>query len=286
VKKLIIQICNYIAPYYIMLTSKYVPRKEINLKLGNHIEKKSSIYETLLCAFNDENYQKSVQFFLHNPRSGKMSNITDDDIINTTGFVDENEIKMYVHTPYIINLSNPINKNACTNNEPPALKILREDLETMNHLGGKGVVVHVGKSLKNSVADALDTMFQSIQYVLQFATEKCPLLLETPAHQGTELCCTYQELKQFYDRFTDDEKKNFKICVDTCHIFASNYDPLEYIKMWQIDEIGLIHLNDSKCERGSCKDRHAYIGTGYIGYDRLKEVVDYCDANNLDMVVE
>lgn len=269
-----------------MLSNKYIPRKEINLKIGNHIAKLSTIYETLLHAFEDENYQKSVQMFLHNPRSGKVAEMTDEDIINTVSFIEENSIKFYVHSPYIINLSNPINKNPTKDKEPFALQILREDLEYTSQLGGKGVVVHVGKSLKNSLNDALDTMYQSIQYVLQFATETCPLLLETPAHQGTEVCCTYQELKNFYDRFTDDEKLKFKICVDTCHVFASNYDPLDYLKMWKIDEIGLIHLNDSKCDRGACKDRHAYIGTGYIGYDRLKEVVDYCDANDLDMVVE
>jgi len=211
---------------------------------------------------------------------------TDETEKNILTFIEDNNIKFYVHSPYIINLSNPINKNPDINNEPFALKILREDLENTSVLGGKGVVVHVGKSLKNSVSDALDIMYQSIKYLLEFTSITCPLLLETPAHQGTEVCCTYQELKDFYDRFTDYEKLKLKICIDTCHVFASNYDPLDYIKMWKIDEIGLIHLNDSKCKRGSCKDRHAYIGTGHIGYDRLKEVVDYCDANDLDMIIE
>ena len=269
-----------------MSSNTYIPTKDINLKIGNHISKKRTIYKSFLDGFADENYQKPIQIFFHNPKNGKYIEMDDDDIIKTITFIEDNNIKFYVHSPYIINLSNPINKNPDINHEPFALNILREDLENTSVLGGKGVVVHVGKSLKNSVSDALDIMYQSIKYVLEFTPITCPLLLETPAHQGTEVCCTYQELKDFYDRFTDYEKLKLKICIDTCHVFASDYDPLDYIKMWKIDEIGLIHLNDSKCKRGSCKDRHAYIGTGHIGYDKLKEVVDYCDANDLDMIIE
>ena len=110
-KKLIIQICNYITPYYIMLTSKYVPRKEDKSETWQSYRKKKVLsmrlyYVLLMMKFIKNPFNSSYTI----PRSGKMSNITDDDIINTTGFVDENEIKMYVHTPYIIDLSNPINK--------------------------------------------------------------------------------------------------------------------------------------------------------------------------------
>ena len=258
-------------------------------KVGYHISKScKTIHDSIMEGYKDQNYAKAVQMFLHNPRSGKKFNITDQDIARTHEYIVTHGIHYYTHTPYIINLSNPFNQKAIDNNEfiPFTLKVVAEDLELTDTIGGRGVVVHVGKSLKLPIKDALDMMYQSIQTILPSATPLCPLLLETPAHQGTELCWAYQDLKDFYDRFTDDEKKVFKICVDTCHVFASGDDPLEYLQKWSKEDVKLVHLNDSKCEKGCRKDRHAYIGTGYIGYTRLRAVIDYCVCNQIDRVSE
>jgi deoxyribonuclease-4 len=37
-----------------------------------------------------------------------------------------------------------------------------------------------------------------------------------------------------------------------------------------LDRLKLIHLNDSKCEAGSNKDRHEHIGKGAIGLDGIQ----------------
>ncbi len=258
-------------------------------KVGSHISKSCpTIYESIMKAFDNNNYAKAVQMFLHNPRSGKKFNITDLDIAQTAEYIQTNNIHYYTHAPYIINLSNPYNNKAILNKEllPWTLQVVAEDLELTDTINGMGVVVHVGKSLKMSIPDALDVMYQSIQTILPKATASSPLLLETPAHQGTELCWTYDSLSEFYDRFTEDEKKVFKICVDTCHVFAAGEDPLEYLQKWSLSDVKLVHLNDSKCEKGCRKDRHAFIGTGCIGYQKLKMVIDYCVSNGIDMVIE
>jgi len=73
------------------------------------------------------------------------------------------------------------------------------------------------------------------------------------------------------------------ICVDTCHIFASGYElrtPYAYEKLVQkleklfgLERIGCWHLNDSKEERGSRKDRHQHIGEGKIGEQVFSRIV-------------
>ena len=77
--------------------------------------------------------------------------------------------------------------------------------------------------------------------------------------------------------------------MDTCHVFASGYDPLEYLERWSekhgAKSIGLIHLNDSKTPRNSHVDRHAYPGLGYIG-DRVFLAVEWGHHHNIDMVLE
>ena len=65
------------------------------------------------------------------------------------------------------------------------------------------------------------------------------------------------------------------VCFDTCHVFAAGYDirtPEAYAatmdafdKTVGLHKIKCFHLNDSKHELGSNKDRHEHIGQGHIG---------------------
>ena len=48
----------------------------------------------------------------------------------------------------------------------------------------------------------------------------------------------------------------------------------------------LIHWNDSKCEKGSRKDRHAFAGNGHIGWDKMEEIAIWCTEKNIPMVIE
>jgi len=87
-------------------------------------------------------------------------------------------------------------------------------------------------------------------------------------------------------RFKDN--KRFGIVIDTGHVYASGYDPLEYLE--KIVENGLtidlVHMNDSAKEKGSRVDRHAGIGSGLIGLERLEECIKFCVNHGIDMVNE
>jgi deoxyribonuclease-4 len=191
-------------------------------------------------------------------------------------YIMEKEMKVYVHSPYYINLCKGLGTFS-----------LKTQLRNAYLIGGKGVVVHVGKySNKVDIHDELITMKNNILQVLNSTTKDCPLLLETPAGQGNESLVNIEEFVSFYENIKDER---FKICVDTCHVFAAGYDPLEYLMRWckkfDPNTIGLVHMNDSKHKRYSRKDRHEIVGKGYIG-DRLYAVVDFCVNHGIDMVME
>ena len=108
--------------------------------------------------------------------------------------------------------------------------------------------------------------------------------IRNPAGQGTEVLTDIDDFSDFYNKFNESQKNKVKICIDTCHVFACGYDPLEYLKKWnelQPDSIVLVHYNDSKCECGSKKDRHAPAGEGYIGLEKLNSITEWC--SNLDI---
>lgn len=86
------------------------------------------------------------------------------------------------------------------------------------------------------------------------------------------------------------------ICIDTCHSFAAGYDLVspEGFKAFlaEFDElIGLrflraLHLNDSKAPRGSKRDLHANIGTGFLGLRAFHNVMNEPRFEGLPMVLE
>jgi deoxyribonuclease-4 len=186
--------------------------------------------------------------------------------------------KIYVHSQYIINLCAKTDDNWHT-------KLLIRNLQITRAFGGKGVVVHVGKSVKQPLTEALEAMRSSIHAAIEHATVECPLLLETPAGQGTETLTDMREFLDFVESFKDSR---LRICLDTCHVYACGVQPLEYIQtaLQRPGLLKLIHFNDSHGGCGSCVDRHAPTGTGKIGFKAMALIADTCAKADLPMLVE
>jgi deoxyribonuclease-4 len=50
--------------------------------------------------------------------------------------------------------------------------------------------------------------------------------------------------------------------------------------------VKLIHYNDSLDPCGACKVRHAFVGTGHIGFETMQQIAQFCLHHNLPMVIE
>ena len=221
------------------------------------------------------------QIFLGNPRALSGLHISENELREVASIMGHRRV--YVHAPYIINLcmaARPMDTNA--------KETLIKNLQYAVLAGFRGVVVHVGKSLKMAPDEALSIMLQNIMDVLEHATPECPLLLETPAGQGTEMLTSMDAFLQFASEISRDiSEVNFGICLDTCHVFTCGHDPLEYAqKAHATGLLRLVHFNDSASACGDCVDRHAFIGTGKIGAERLRTIAAYCSRIAVDMVIE
>jgi deoxyribonuclease-4 len=140
-------------------------------------------------------------------------------------------------------------------------------------------------------------MYKSIKYVLDNSPEKSRIILETSSGQGSELGYKLDDFaKKLYNRFSKRYKKCLGICLDTCHMFAAGYDfsSKDNIKklfkkidnLFGIDNIWLIHLNDSKKEFGSKVDRHASLGEGKIGKKPLKNIIKVAYKLNIQIIIK
>lgn len=242
--------------------------------IGCHIHKQPTITATIQSILD---HSKPYQIFLSGPQNSNM-NLKDEDLATASHLIEETGQKIFVHSQYIINL--------CSNEKDGwAAKLLSKNLDGAKAFGAKGVVVHVGKSVKQPVKEAMENMRTSLKESIEHASIACPLLLETPAGQGTELLTDCKEFLDFVESFNDER---LRVCIDTCHVFAAGHDPLEYIQaaLLRPNLVKLIHFNDSLEACGACKDRHAFIGTGQIGFEKMQEIAELCVENNLPMVIE
>ena len=237
----------------------------------------------------------SFQIFVRNPRQLKIVECKEKESQECKKYVKQNKLFLVCHGNYLIN-------SATKDNYEYKIESSLNDLLYAEKIGSIGSVFHVGKHLKLSIEEGITNMYNFISDVilhLQNKNSKSIYILETCSKSGTELLSDIKDLGDFYNRFTIKQKKNLKICIDTCHIFASGYcldsiqqsnkviDLIERHIQWK--NIILIHLNDSKKECGSNVDRHENLGKGKICYKSVKGLsnfVKYCYNLSIPMILE
>jgi deoxyribonuclease-4 len=253
--------------------------------IGTHIKKEKTILLSLKKFYYLCYFQLPCQIFTGSTKGWKRPERDYTIEKETLDYVTENNIKFFIHSIYLINFGRP--KEECEK----SIECLTYDLNVGKELGSKGVVVHVGKALKMGKDIATENMYNNIINMLEYINPSCPLIIESPAGQGTELLTSYKEFSDFYNRFNKEQKEKIKICIDTCHIFSAQVEhtPTEYIIKWNEEHPGsliIVHFNDSQGGAGCCKDRHRQPGLGLIGLEELDKVEKYCTDNNIPMVLE
>ncbi|MFW6075291.1 MAG: deoxyribonuclease IV, partial [Chloroflexota bacterium] len=92
----------------------------------------------------------------------------------------------------------------------------------------------------------------------------------------------FHDLAVLLDSVKDPDRVG--VCLDTCHIFVAGYDIRDSATYQQtmslfdevvgIGKLFALHFNDSKGELGSHRDRHDYIGQGFIGVEGFRNFMN------------
>lgn len=201
------------------------------------------------------NYQKALEI-------AKQNGINPEDII--------------VHAPYIVNLGQSDDEKFNF-----AISFLAKELAMVGKVGLKYMVLHPGAHVGNGENFALDRIADGINEILRLTSnDNTVIAIETMAGKGTECGKTFEEIKRIIDLVHD--KTRIGVCLDTCHIFDAGYDIVnsyedvinEFDSVIGLKYLKVIHLNDSKNQLGSHKDRHENIGFGNIGFNALLKVLN------------
>jgi deoxyribonuclease IV len=216
------------------------------------------------------------QMFSRNPRGWGYQPVSEEVAaafrakIRTTGIIPVD------HMPYLPNLASP---------KPDvwerSVSALAAELGRCGTLGIPYLVTHLGHHLGDGIAGGRGRVITAINTALGESASEAMLLLENTAGEKNSVGSSFEHIRGIMDGI--EEKKRIGICFDTCHAFAAGYElrTEEGIAetLGQLDEqVGLemlrvIHLNDTKGDRGSGLDRHEHIGLGFIGEDGFRHIL-------------
>lgn len=190
------------------------------------------------------------------------------------------------HAPYIVNLGNASDPLKYSFSK----EFIKKELERCDKMGITKMVLHPGNAIGITKEEGLNNITNALNEILD-GTTKCQVLLETMAGKGTECGRTIEELSFIIEKIV--RKDQIGVCLDTCHLndggySISNFNQYldDFDSLIGIDKIKCIHINDSKNEQGSHKDRHANFGFGTIGFDNLINVIYNERLNDVPKILE
>ncbi len=181
------------------------------------------------------------------------------------------------HDSYLINLSSP----------DPSLweRSLACFIGEMSRAGALGldfVVTHPGNATDGDLASGIARNAEGVEHALAEVKDGPVLLLELTAGSGTSVGGTFENLAAIVGRLSPGALSRVGVCFDTCHAYAAGYDLVrDYAGVFQafddvlgLDRLRLFHMNDSKGDLGSKRDRHEHIGRGTLGAAPFRRLME------------
>ena len=191
-----------------------------------------------------------------------------------------------VHAPYIINLANTLKPETFE----LAVSFLKQEVDRCEAMGMTRLVLHHGSHVKAVEEVGLDQIVNGLNMALR-ENQRVKIALETMAGKGSELGKSFDEIKYMIDHVKHNHLLG--VCLDTCHLHDAGYDLTKFDEILEefdqkigLDRLMVVHVNDSKNERGAHKDRHENIGYGHIGFETLNYIVHHPKLADVPKILE
>ena len=258
------------------------------MKLGKHFSISGGMDKAIDRAIKIE--ANALQIFTKSPRSWQKKILTKEEIKKMKYKMKVNNIKsLVVHSSYLVNLASPQSEQY-----KKSIDELKKDYQQAGRLKADYYVFHPGSYLNSSKEEGIERIIKALKIILDEVKNETILLAENTAGAGTQVGSRVGELGQILN-----DVQNYKrlgICLDLCHLFVAGYnlshkrgiDRLikEVDDILGIKNLRLIHLNDSKFEMGSNKDRHAHIGQGEISLDSFSYIINHPRLKDKVYIIE
>ena len=235
---------------------------------------------------------KAFGMFTKNQRQWQVKPFTQDNIDLFKKYLKEAGIKpdhILPHDSYLINLGHPEQEKL-----EKSRNALLDEMQRCEQLGLKLLNFHPGSTLGQvSEEECLQAVAESINWAID-QTENVIAVIENTAGMGNHVGYTFEHLAALIDKVKD--RSRVGVCYDTCHGFTAGYDIrtkaafektfADFERIVGFKYLKGMHLNDSKKEFASRKDRHESIGKGFIGLDAFKFIMQDPRFDDIPLILE
>lgn len=198
------------------------------------------------------------------------------------------ELKPIIHGSFYINIASDLKYG---------YYLLKKEIKFCLNHNISHYVLHLGKctkKMKISNNECINNMLKILKHVCKkfklYKNNNFNLCLEMLSGETNDLLYSINDLNNTLFKDKHYYFKNLKICLDTCHVFASGVDLStidkfnKYIK--NVDKIKIVHLNNSFYDFNSRKDKHADFDNGKIPEDIMVYMFQYFNNQEIDTIIE
>ncbi len=199
---------------------------------------------------------------------------------------------LVIHTNYLVNLA-----SLDPDIRAKSVVSFRGELDRAKALSADYLVLHPGNFKGQTLEQGLAAFALGLaECATGFSAPALTVLLENTVGSGHQIGRRFEELRMIRDLAARETDLNIAYCLDTCHLFAAGFniaDPAGLAetvtaadRILGLDQVKVIHANDSKGALGSHLDRHENIGKGHIGETGFARILTHPKLREKPFILE
>src|SRR5580658_5105588 len=197
-----------------------------------------------------------------------------------------------IHANYLVNLASldPVIRAR-------SIASFRSEIERAAAIGAEYLVLHPGSYKGQSLEEGIAAFVLGLRDAAAGAArDGVTVLLENTVGCGAQIGGRFEELRAIRDYASELADVPVGYCLDTCHLLGAGYDVASEAGLHEtvrqagavlgIENVRLMHANDSKGPLGSHVDRHANIGEGHIGKAGFRRILAHPKLRRIPFILE
>lgn len=250
-------------------------KRTASLNIGAHLTIAGGIPAAMKMAYDLG--ATNFQFFPRNPRGGARRVVPQSEIDEGRAAREHYGIRTVIcHLPYTVNPASPVERISDF-----ARMVIEQDVNFAAAMGADLVVLHPGAHMGDGPAAGIERVGRLFERALAGYNGPTKVLFEVMAGGGTVLGSTIDDIAGLITAAGGHDWLG--TCFDSCHLLAAGFDVitpsgidsmlLAFDAGVGLSRVGCMHLNDSRTDMASHKDRHELIGRGLIGESGLRALL-------------
>ncbi|MDO8643469.1 MAG: deoxyribonuclease IV [bacterium] len=232
-----------------------------------------------------------IQIFTKSSNQWAAKPLTEENVRDFKANMKQHKIQSaFAHDSYLINLGSPDKEL-----HKKSLDAFTQELERAEQLGLYALVFHPGSHVGSGVEGAIIRIAESVNEAhVRRKGFKVLTCFENAAGQGSNVGHRFEQIAQMLELVK--EQARVGVCLDTQHAFAAGYDLRteegtkkvlkEFDRLIGLKRLKCFHLNDSKVDFGSRKDRHEELDKGKLGLEVFKVLLNDPRFKNIPASLE